>query len=87
MPLSQYTLSFSSIYLSYNQFHFISHVFEHFGFIPELTNLNLVELSVLSVVSGCLQSKAIRASRIPIAVLPLLNVPHVSASVYEDTSL
>ena len=40
-PLSQYNIIFSSNSLSRNQCHFISHVFERFGFIPSLKTLLL----------------------------------------------
>ena len=73
--------------MSLNQCHFISHVFERFGFIPEFTIPSVVELSVLMGVTSCLWSNAIKAGRMPIAVFPLLKVPHVSASAAEDTTL
>ena len=87
LPFSLYNLSCSIIYLSLNQCHLISHVFERLGFIPELTDPYVVEFSVLSGVTGCLLSKVIRAVRIPIVIFPLLNVPHVSASAADNTIL
>ena len=72
--------------MSLNQCHFISHVFEHFGFIPEFTNPSVVELSVLRGVAGYFWSDVIKYGRIPISVLLLLKVSHVSDSATEDTT-
>ena len=79
VPLSQYTLSFSSTSLSINQCQFISHVFEHFGFIPNFTNSSVVEFSSLRGVAGCLWSNANKDGCILVDFLLLLEVPHVSA--------
>ena len=68
-----------------NHLHFISHVFERFGFIPEFTKPSVVEFSVLRGVAGCLWSNVIKAGRIPVAFFPLLKVPHVSYYAAEDT--
>ena len=57
------------------------------GFITEFTNTYLFELSVLRGVAGCLWSNEIKSGRMTIDVFPLLNVPHVSASTSEDTTL
>ena len=84
--LSQYTLSCSWTSLSLNQCHFIYHVFEYLGFIPNFTKLSVVELSVLRGVAGCLLSNVIKSGCMLIDVYPLLKVPHVSASAAEDTT-
>ena len=60
VPLYQYTLSCYSNSLSINQCHFISHIFERLGFIPEFKNPSVVEFSVLSGVTSFLWSNAIR---------------------------
>ena len=72
--------------MSIDQCHFIYHVFECFGFIPEFTNPSVVELSVLRSVAGCLWSNAIKAGRMTIAVFLLLKVPHISDSAAEGTT-
>ena len=86
-PLSQYNLSFSSNSLSFRQFHFISPVFELLGFIPELKNPSVVELAVLIGVICCFCFNAIRDGQMPIAVFPLLNFLHISASAADETTL
>ena len=85
--LSQYTLSCSWTSLSLNQCYFISHVFEHLGFIPNFTKLSVVELSVLRGVAGFLWYNAIKSGCMPIDVFLSLHVPHVPASSHEDTIL
>ena len=72
--------------MSLNQCHFISHVFERFGFIPEFKTPSVVEFSVLRVVAGCVWSNAIKASLVQIYIFPFLTVPHVLASAAEDTT-
>ena len=57
------------------------------GFIPEMKNPSIVELSVLSAVAGCLRSNAIIYGRTKIAVFLLLNVPHVLDYAAADTTL
>ena len=74
----------TSLYL--NQCNFISHVFERFCFIPKFTNTSVVELSVLRGVAVFFFN-ARKSVHLPIAVLPLLKVPHVSASASEDMTL
>ena len=54
---------------------------------PELTNISIVELSVLRGVAGCLWPNAIKAGCMTIAVLPLSKVTHVSASATDDKIL
>ena len=54
---------------------------------PEFTNPSVVKLSILRDVTGCLWSNTVEAGRMLIAVLPLLKVPHVSASAAEDKTL
>ena len=54
---------------------------------PEFTNPSVVDLSVLRGVLGCFCFNLIKYDCMPIAVLTLLNVPHLLASVYEDTTL
>ena len=54
---------------------------------PEFTNPSVVEFSVLRGVDGYLWSITIMAGCMPIAVFPLLKVPHVSASAAEYTTL
>ena len=71
-------------YLSLNQCHFISHVFERFGFIPEFKKPSVVELYVLRGVDGFLWYNEIKSGCMPISVSPLFKVPHVSASAAED---
>ena len=87
VALSKYTLSCSSIYLSHNHCHFIYHVFERLGFIPDLKNPSVFELSILSGFAGCIWSNSVRAGHIPIDVLTLLNVIHVSDYTADDTAL
>ena len=58
-----------------------------FWFHDQVENPSVVEFSGLRGVAGCLWSNVINASCIPIAVLPLLKVPHVSTSSAEDTTL
>ena len=72
--------------MSLNQFHFISHAFELFGFIPDFTNHSVVELFVFRGVDGCLWSNLIKYGRMPIAFSQLLKVPHVSVSAAEGTT-
>ena len=73
--------------MSLNLCHFISHIFESFGFMAYFTNPSVVELSVLRGVSGYLCSNVIKAGRMPIYVFSLLKVTHISASAAEDTRL
>ena len=84
--MSQYNISCLSTYLSLNQCYFISHVFEHFGFMPDFTNPSVVELSVLRSVAGCLWSNLIKSGCMTIDVFPLLKFPRVSALAAEDTT-
>ena len=87
ITLYQYTLSCYSTSLSINQYHFISHVFEHLDFITELKNPFLVELYILSGVTVFFWSNVIRTGPMPIYVSTLLNVPHISYSAADDTTL
>ena len=63
------------------------YVLEHFGFILELTNPDVVELSIFIVVSGCYFPKENYQGYIPNPYLGLLNVPVVSNSASEVTKL
>ena len=54
---------------------------------PKLKNSSVVELSVLRGAVGCLWSNSVKAGHMSIAIFPLFNVPHVSASYDEDTTL
>ena len=85
--MSLYTLSWSSTYLSLNQCHFISHVFERLGYIPKFKNPSVVEFSVLRGAYGCSWSNAIKAGSMTIYVFPFLKVRYVSDSGVEDTTL
>ena len=78
--LSQYTLILSRTSLSLNHFHFISHIFEHLGFMPDFKNPFVVELSVLRGVSNFFCSNTIKYGRMSMAVFPLLNMEKNSAS-------
>ena len=65
----------------------MSHIFERFGFIPESTKPVVVEFSVLQGLGGCLCPSTNKEVCIPTPSLALLNVPEVSASVSEVTTL
>ena len=54
---------------------------------PEFKNPSVVELLVLRGFAGCLWSNMINAGHIKIAALLVLNVPYVSDSATEDTTL
>ena len=86
-PLFQYTLVLSSTFLSLNQCHFISHVFERFGFIPDFKKPSVFQSSVLRGFAGCLWLNAIKADHMTIAIFPLLKFPQFASSVDEDATL
>ena len=77
----------STTSLSLNKCHLISHVFERLGFMPEFTNPSVVKLSALKGVAVCLWYNAIKAGHMSIDVFLVFNVPHVSDSDDEDTTL
>ena len=87
VPLSQYNISCSSTYFFLNQCHFISHVFECFGFMTKFTKPSVVELSVLRGVTGCLWFNTIQSGCILIEVFLLLKLPHVSVYATKDITL
>ena len=59
--LSKYNLIFSRTSLSLNQWHFISHIFEHFSFMPVFTKTSVLRFSVLRSFAGFLWFNTIKA--------------------------
>ena len=65
----------------------MSHVFDFFGFMLEFTKPSVVELSILRGVGGCLLPRPMREGIIATPSLAFQNVPVVSASASEETTL
>ena len=53
--------------------------FEHFGFIPEFTNIYILEFSILRGVASCFWLNEIKSVCVLISVFKLLKVPIFSA--------
>ena len=66
---------------------FMSHILDFFGFMLEFTKPSVVELSVLRGVGGCLRPRPMGEGIIETPFLEFQNVPVVSPSAAEETTL